>query len=366
MRNIIFIIIIFLLFSCDKGVEILSPEKLNDGINVSTTNQHNIDSVLIANLNNDIANGEFGNIHSFLVMIDNELIVEQYYRSGSRDKIHFIMSVTKAFTSLLTGIAIEKGYIDSEDQYMLDFFPAYKSKEKDSRKHQITIEHLLTMTSGFDWDETTYPIDDHRNSGYEIERSENWLISSLDLKMDTIPSTKYVYCGSNCVILSEIIRATSKKDIADFAEKYLFKPLGIKEYKWYKKNGIFEAGGGLYITSRDMLKFGHLHLNKGIFNGNRIVSCNWIDQTFSPYIETDKPGFHTGYYWDILRSEDGLLVYFRGGRGGQAISIIPDLNMIIVITADNRKKPQSLAPLMERITRIHQDYKLKTNNSIKL
>ncbi|MBT4399850.1 MAG: serine hydrolase [Bacteroidetes bacterium] len=360
MRRILIVVIVLFGFGCQNKVKIMqSPVDLNDGINVSTVKKHNIDTLLLSKVNLDIYDGKYGNIHSLLVMKDDELIVEQYYRSGDRDEIHFIMSVTKAFTSILTGIALENGFIDTINQSMLHFFPEYKISEKDKRKHQTTIEHLLTMTSGFKYNENL-PLDDPRNDGTRIENMDNWLKGCLSLKMNSIPGTEYVYCGANCVILSEVIRVASKKDIAEFAEEYLFKPLKIEEYKWYGKSGFYEAGGGLYIKSRDMIKFGQLHLNGGVFDNTRIVSQNWIDKTFTPYIKSDKPDIYVGYNWDILKSKEGLQVYFRGGRGGQAISLIQDLNMIIVVTADNRKEPQSLAPLMEQTTKIHPDYKSKT------
>lgn len=367
IRLILIVFSVLICIGCqnENGNTIQVPIDIDDGIKVSTPAKHGFNMELLSELNADLYNEKYGNIHSLLIMNDDEIIFEQYYREGNRNEIHFIASVTKSFTSLLTGIAIEKGYIDSINQPFLDYFPNYKATERDERKHQVTIEHLLTMTSGFDWDEETLPYSNPNNDGVRMDQMDNWLDASLRLKMDTIPGTKYVYCGPNDIILGEIIRNTSKKNIAEFAEEHLFKPLGINEYIWKSKNGIYETGGGLFIKSRDLLKFSHLYLNKGVFDNISIVSKDWIDLTFTPRIEIASP-FYMGYHWKIGKPEDELLVYHMNGNGGQIVSIVPALNMIIVMTADNRNQKRPLGPLMERITKIHPDYetKITTPNNV--
>lgn len=343
----------------EKGNIIQNPIDLDDGINISTAEKHDIDSLLLSELNTDIFNGNYGNIHSLLIMKDNELVVEQYYGDGDRDEEHFLASVTKGFTAILTGIAIEKGYIDSLSQPMLDYFPKYKTVETDQRKHKITIEHLLTMTSGFDWDEQTLPFSDPNNDGVKMDRLDNWLDASLLLKMDTIPGTKYVYCGPNDIILGEIIKVTTKLNISEFAKENLFEPLKITEYKWGSKNGIYDTGGGLHMKSRGMLKFGQLLLNDGKVGNTTVVSKDWVDKTFTPYIEMKKP-LYMGYQWRNIHSDEGLLSYFISGNGGQIISLVPDLNIVFVVTADNRGESHPLKEVAERILRIHPNYKMET------
>lgn len=363
MKKIFGLLILTGLISCQQNINCpyQIPVDQNDLLSVSTIIDHNFDSIRFNNLNQDICKGKYGNIHSLLIMNDSELIVEQYYGTGDRDELHFLASVTKGIVAILTGIAIDKGYIDSLNQPMLNYFPNYKAVETDERKYEITIEHLLTMTSGFEWDELSLPFTDPNNDGAKMDHSENLIDECLNLEMDTIPGTKYVYCGPNDIILGEIIKISSGKNIAEFAEKNLFKPLQIDEYRWSSTNDIFHAGGGLWMSSRSMLKIGQLLLNEGKIGATPVISKNWIDKMFTPYIEVKKP-FYMGYQWRIANSEEGILIYHIPGNGGQLINIVPDLNLVFIITADNRGQKYPLGELIESVLRIHPEYKKKTKH----
>lgn len=350
------------LVSCSLKIDcsLQKPVDLNDGLTVSTLEKHNLNKSLFDKINQDICNGKYGNIHSLLVTENNDLVIEQYYNGWERDKLHFLASNTKSFTSILTGIAIGQGFIKSVDQKVLDFFPEYSFLKKDSLKNMITIKDLLTMTSGFQWDEQSLAPDDPDNPGNRIEQTDDWLKSSLMLPMDTVPGTKYVYCGPNDIILSEIIKKATGQTISDYAERNLFKPLGIKEYTWFSKNGVYDSGGGLKLKPRDIAKFGLLHLNRGKWGDTVIVSENWIDEAFAPFIEIKKP-LYSCYQWQMIKTEFGFNAWFIPGNGGQIISIIPNLNMVVIINADNRDIPKNkrvaLEYLMNDIVKLHPEMK---------
>ena len=195
------------------------------------------------------------------------------------------------------------------------------------------------MTSGFKWDEQSLPVSDPKNVGVKFDKTDDWLKSALTLEMDTIPGTKYVYSGPNNIILSEIIKKATGQNVAKFAEKYLFELIGIKEYKWGGKNGVYDSGGGLWLKSRDIAKYGLLLLNKGKWNDKEIVSEKWISEIFNPYIEIKHP-FYSCYQWQMVKTEFSFNSWFIPGNGGQIINIIPELDMVIVINADNRKIPK--------------------------
>jgi CubicO group peptidase (beta-lactamase class C family) len=294
--------------------------------------------------------------------VDNDLVIEQYYNDWKREQLHFLASNTKSFNSILIGIAIEQGKIRDVNQKMLSYFPDYEKNEKDSLKHKITIKNLLTMTSGFKWDEQSLPVDSPENMGVQMDKKDNWLKASLELPMDTVPGIKYVYCGPNDIILSEIIKKATGENIAEFAEKYLFKPLGIKKYEWADKNGIYDSGGGLKLKSRDIAKYGLLHLNRGKWKDTEIVSEKWMNETFAPYIEIKNP-FYSCYQWQMVKTEFGFNAWFIPGNGGQIISIIPDLNMVVVINADNRNIPKNkrepIEYLMNELVKMHPKLKKK-------
>ncbi len=362
MKNLFTVLFIFLILSCSNqnDCSYQKPIDLADGLKVSTLEEQNLDKSLFDKINNDLCGRKYGKIHSLLVIVNNCLVIEQYYNGWKREQLHFLASNTKSFNSILIGIAIQQGKIKDVNQKMLNYFPEYEKNEKDSLKHKITIKNLLTMTSGLKWDEQSLPQNDTNNMGNKIEQTDDWLKSCLVLPMDTNPGTKYVYCGPNDIILSEIIRKATGENIAEFAERNLFKPLGIKEYKWFVKNGVYDSGGGLRLKSRDIAKYGLLHLNKGKWRDSAIVSENWINEIFTPYIEIKNP-FYSCYQWQMIKTEFGLNAWFIPGNGGQIISIIPDLNMVVVINADNRNIPKNkrlpVEYLMNDLMKLHPKLK---------
>jgi len=330
------------------------PTDIKDGLKVSNLKKLKLDTVGFKKLNQDICNGRYGKIHSLLALVEEKLVIEQYYNGWKEDDIHFLASNTKSFNSILMGIAIEKGFIKDVNQKMLSFFPEYAKNEKDSLKHNVTIEHLLTMTAGFKWDEQTLTIHNPENMGVVFDKTDDWLQSALTLEMDTVSGTKYVYSGPSNIIISEIIKKATGQNIADFAKKHLFNPLGIKEYKWDSKNGVYDSGGGLWLKSRDVAKFALLHFTNGKWGGREIVSGKWMEQTFNPHVEINLPRFG-GYQWQIIKAKD-YHIWFIPGNGGQIISIIPALNLVVVLNADNREVSKdnrdSLENLMMDITKM--------------
>ncbi len=202
--------------------------------------------------------------------------------------------------------------------------------------------------------------------GNKMDKADNLFEASIGLPMDTIPGTRYTYSGPNNIILGEIIKASTGKNIAKYAEEKLFKPIGINEYKWFSKNGIYDVGGGLQLKPRDIAKYGLLHLNKGKWDNKQIVSEEWIEEIFSPYIEIKHP-LYSCSQWQMVETEYGFNSWFIPGNGGQIINIIPELKLVIVINADNRKIPSHkrmpLEYLIKDITNIHPRLQNRINNN---
>lgn len=366
MKQLIGVLIIFSFISCKQQPECSYkiPVDKNDGLKVSILEEHNLDRNTFEKVNKDICNGVYGNLHSVLVIHENELVVEQYYNGWDENQIHFLASTTKSFSAIMIGIAIEQGKIKDKNEKMLDFFPDYLSQSNDTLKEKITIKHLLTNTSGFEWDEVSLPVDDPNNMGYKMDKVDNLFKASIDLPMETLPGTKYVYSGPNNLIIGEIIKASTGQNVAEFTGANLFKPLGIIDYQWFSKNEIYDVGGGLKLKSRDIAKYGLLHLNKGKWNDKQIVSSEWMDEIFEPYIEINHP-LYSCYQWQMLKTEYGFNSWFIPGNGGQIINVVPDLDLVIVINADNRKIPKEkrkpLEFLIKDLTKIHP--KLRNNNT---
>ena len=325
MKQLIGVLIIFSFISCKQQTDCSYriPIDKNDGLKVSTLEEHNMDRNIFEKVSKDICSGIYGNLHSVLVIHKNELVVEQYYNGWDENQMHFLASTTKSFSAIMTGIAIEQGKIKDENEKMLDFFPEYLSQSNDTLKEKITIKHLK---------------------------------ASIELPMETMPGTKYVYSGPNNIIVGEIIKASTGQNIAEFTEANLFKPLGIIDYHWFSKNGIYDVGGGLKLKSRDIAKYGLLHLNKGKWNDKQIVSSEWMGEIFEPYIEIKHP-LYSCCQWQMVKTEYGFNSWFIPGNGGQIINVVPDLDLVIVINADNRKvskeKRSPLEFLIQDLTKIH-------------
>jgi CubicO group peptidase (beta-lactamase class C family) len=342
MKTPIIILLATCLLACTPKSEKTynPPVQSNDGLEVSTIQEHQFDQDKFQQISTAIAEGRYGNIHSLLVLHQNELIVEQYFNGWKSEELHYMASTTKSMSAILTGMAIQQGKIKDADELMTDFFPDYASLQEDTLKQQIAIKHLLTNTSGFQWDEKSLPVNDPINDGVRMDRNENWLKASLALPMAAKPGTKYAYSGPNNIIIGEIIKRASEQNVADFANEYLFQPLGIKNYHWFSKNGICDLGGGLKLRSRDIAKYALLHLNKGQWNGKQIVSTQWMEEIFTPVIEIKHP-FYSCCQWQMVKDDDGLNSWFIPGNGGQLISITPGLKLVIVINADNKRIPKS-------------------------
>ena len=276
-------------------------------------------------------------VDSLLILRNGFMVMEEYPTGDySAKSPHRLYSVTKSIVSTLIGIAIREGFIENVEQKMVDFFSNHTIENLDSQKEQISLEHLLTMTPGFEWDQWTYPTGDPRDSITQMIHSSDWVQFLLDLPMVADPGTKWMYNSGASHLLSAIIQRVSGMNTLDFAKQYLFEPLNIQNITWgYDPQGVYHGGGTMNMTSRDMLKIGYLYLNNGIWNGTQIFSSEWASRSSSEYINlgTYDPSLsHAGYgyqMWNI----PSMGVYYAIGMYGQSIYIFPAYDLIVVFTA---------------------------------
>ncbi|GAB6421360.1 serine hydrolase [Bacillus luti] len=284
---------------------------------------------------NQIIQEEYKNMNGMLVVQKGDYIFENYYNGhGPNDAFH-IASVTKTIISALIGICIDKGYIKSVDQKVIEFFPEYKLKAP-----EITVRHLLTMTA-------PYPFTDWQEPLEELCTQPDWVQYTLNRigNGGEIGSFKYSSAGAH--VLSAIITSVTGKIAREFANEYLFQPLGMREIPKYNMkafgfddlfgkdvkgwvhdpNGISTGGWGLTLTARDMVKFGYLYLHQGIYDGKQILSKSWIKES------TEMNQNQYGYLW-WLREEDGIFSYCAMGDGGNMICCVPERELVVVITAE--------------------------------
>ena len=290
----------------------------------------------------DIQSGNYGEIHSLVVYQNDELVTENYFRGYTANDIHFQYSVTKSVTSTLIGIALEKGFISSLDTPLLDFFPEYPDIQNNTPwKQDITLQDVLSMRAGFEWDEWTYSYLDERNDANKLIRSDNMMKFMLDLPMSHAPGSHFTYNSGCTMLLSGIIENTTGQTVNAFAQEYLFGPLGITQWEWEQGNDdLYNTGWGLHLLPLDMAKIGTLFLHNGMYNNQTIVSSDWVNNATSDH------GNAYGYQWWLDFSDTS---YSARGWGGQFIYVIPQKNLILVSTAGNFNNGGTGFQMLERL-----------------
>ena len=261
---------------------------------------------------------------SYLVIKNGYLILEGYPDPDYNEStLKQVWSVTKSFTSALVGMALGAGNLTSLDELVVDFFPDKTIANLDEDKQSITVEHLLTMTAGFE-------------IGTGMSASPDWIQYALDRPMVDVPGETFNYDNGASHLLSAIVNRTTGIPTQSYADTRLFQPLGISDYEWeLDPQGVAAGCSGLSITPRDMAKFGFLYLNNGTWDGEQIVPSTWVSastQVQAPG-ETGTPGHYYGFQWWIDPSIDAYNAY---GANGQIIWVQPENDLIVVFTSSGQ------------------------------
>lgn len=274
-------------------------------------------------------------IRSLLVVRHRYLVAEEYFTPSLYDvnDTHILFSVTKSVVSCLIGIAIDQGFIDNTSQLLLDFFPDRTIANLSAWKEAITLEDVLRMRSGFQWNEDNY---DEYNDFFAMTHTVDWAQYVLDRPMAYEPGSTFYYNSGNSHLLATIINVTTGMTPLAFADQYLFGPLGITTRFWLTDPlGINFGGSNLALKPRDMSKFGLLFLNNGTWDDQQIVSSDWVNRSnngpATPYTHVSY-----GYQWWI-DDNDGW--YSARGYNGQFIYVIPEHDIVVVFSSDNDDGP---------------------------
>lgn len=335
------------------------PQQTSDGWETASLGDVGMDTVPVI----DMMNGLLGRnhlVHGILVARDGKLVFEEYfsgehldlsdlssgvayaYEDFDRNTLHCLASDSKSVTSILLGIAIDKGLVQGTDETMFSFFPDY-SNYSDPVKNQITLAHMLAMASGLPWNES-YPYDDPRNDLVAMVYSEDPIAYVLGKSTVAAPGAQLVYNSGTTNLLGEVVSRSSDMTLWAFAEQHLFAPLGITSYEWYAFPNAPEmavASSTLYLRPRDMAKIGQMFLDGGVWDGTRVVSQGWVSESTTevmdvPASESPTPGYLHGYgfqWWLGTFSTGSTDFYTAAGWGGQFIIVLPDAEMVVVITA---------------------------------
>ncbi len=333
----------------DRGIITYNaPNDLKDGLKVVDASKANVNLELIMQSVNEIEKDnqvykskidsgvskntlrKKGAVDSFLLYKDGALIIEEYFAYATQDKPHYQMSITKSITSYAVGIAIDQKKIGSEEDLILKYFPEIKPSKLSENTKQIKIKDIMSMQSGL-----------QVKKGMVDEKKDNVTEQILTKSNTLVPGTKYKYQGINPNMMVDVLKRTTDYDMDDYVDRYLFGPMGITDYSFGKSaNGMTKAAAGMKLRSRDMLKVGVLCLNKGEFNGKRIISQSWVDKANDNYADNGKNKY--GFFWwthYVTYKGETYEINSCRGAGGQFIFSIPALNSVAVFTSYGSRKP---------------------------
>ena len=285
-------------------------------------------------------------LRSLLVSINGKRVEEQYINGAGPSDGANLKSASKSVLSILVGIALDQGHLENVHDPIGQFFPQYLDETDDPAKQEITIEDLLTMRSGL---EST----SNRNYGRWVQ-SRNWVGHALTRPMADEPRGRMIYSTGNSHLLSALLTESTAMSTLDFARRYLADPLGIRIRPWMRDpQGIYFGGNEMYLTPRAMLEIGELYLNRGRVGDQQVVSAAWIRESLKPRTQSRWSGNEYGYGWWI-RTLAGYRVYYAWGYGGQFIFVVPDLDLVVVVTSSalpgrgRRGHRQAIYDLMEQ------------------
>ena len=265
----------------------------------------------------------FPSAYSLIVIRHGYIVLEEYYNGMSTESTPHVYSITKSFISALTGIAIDEGLIEGVDEKLPDLYPEYMTPNMDPEKKEITVKHMLTHTTGL----------------VRTDSGDDVLENTLQGELAFEPGSEFSYSNTVPDLLSGIIASRSGMKTRDYAELKLFDPIGITIGKWNTTpNGIYMGGYGLYISARDMARLGYLYLNYGYWNGNQILTADWVKETQQLHAGYDSRKGYGYLMWVRQKPETvqgrEIRAYFSYGHRGQYIGIFHDLDLLIVTSAD--------------------------------
>lgn len=296
---------------------------------------------------------DYGNIAGIVVQKNGKTAYEGYFKGYTAERALHVFSVTKSVINVLIGISVDKGYIESVDSKVLDFFPDYTVKRGEKTIQRVTIRDIITMTAPYKYKYAPYT---------KYFTSESWVKAALDLLGGRGELGQFRYTpliGPD--ILSGILSKATGRSVLDFARENLFSPMGIRVDRnvvfntkeeqiavMTKENnisgwvadpkGINTAGWGLFLTPSEMAKIGQLYLNRGIWNGKQLVSPEWIDESTREQSRWDELGLKYGYLWWVIDEKERSFAAL--GDGGNVIYVNPVKNLVVAIASRFMPRPR--------------------------
>jgi CubicO group peptidase (beta-lactamase class C family) len=280
-------------------------------------------------------------IQGLLVARHGRLVLEEYFYGFDRERPHDLRSGGKTFASVIAGIAIDHGAAFGPRTPVYSMFPEYPAAplaHSDPRKQTMTLEHLMTMTSGFACDENGEGDQPGNEDNMQSQTEQpDWYKFMLDQPLMAAPGERSAYCSGAVNLIGGIVRNATKTWLPELLERRLARPLGWRGYHLnLTPAGEWYLGGGIHIRPIDALKLGQLYLNGGVWNGRRLVSRGWVDASTAPHPMNAKGT--DGYNWHTNQIQLGgrtFREYEANGNGGQLLMVVPEADLVVLITAGN-------------------------------
>jgi CubicO group peptidase (beta-lactamase class C family) len=348
MRKLLAILLLVVIPLAASADDCGAPTAAADGWAIASPEAVGIDAAKLCGLDSFLEQWPKRNVHAVLAARHGKLVMERYF-SGvdvhwstdlgvvrfAPDVMHDVKSVSKSATSLLVGIALAEGKFPDLDSSVLDSFPELADLST-PEKARITFRHLLTMSSGFAWDENR-PYTDPLNSEMGMLTAADPFRYIFSQPMQAAPGTLYNYNGGNTSLLAEVLVRRTGRSLHDYARDKLFTPLDVARFDWegVGRSGKLGAYGSLRLTPRDMAKLGQLLLTGGRWNGQAVVPIGWVAESTKPRLMGQGLFFY-GYQWWLGRSlvQGREVIYSAAfGIGGQRVYVIPEFDLVVAINA---------------------------------
>ena len=313
------------------------PLDMHDGIAVGNIARSPLGAATADTIVRSILDGTYKDVHSVLLYHDRKLVLEEYFYGYNAHRPHQLRSATKSVVSALTGIAIDRRALSGVNQRVSSAMKYSSYENPDSRKAAITVGDFLSMSSGLD-------CDDHSSTspGREtvLDDSPDWVKATLDLPMINDPGTKGYYCSGGVSVVGRMTENAVHMPLPEFAQKYLFAPLGVARTDWtwnYDLTSADKEYSQIHLRSRDMLKLGILFEQGGRWHGRRIISESWVSTSTAEHSHVDNVSY--GYFWwrhmfnvETPGGARQVVVIAAQGNGGQKIYIAPQYHLVAVFT----------------------------------
>jgi len=310
-----------------------SPKQETDQWPVCTLSDQQIDQALMDSLTHAIMRERYPDVHSLLIARNDCLAYEEYFYTFNSAFRQNIQSVTKSFVSALAGIALEKNEIKSMDETLCDHLPAYRELACNGQNKTITLDALLSMSTGLEWDEATFDYGDDRNSASIAGKHDDPFIYLFTRPRSATP--RFAYNSMNHSLMNVVLKNTTGLDNGSEITSRILTPLGITSfYLGEPEHGVL---GDIELRPRDMMKLGQLYLQRGSWNNKQLVSATWVRESTSLKSEVE-PELGYGYFWwikEFVWKGKSLESFFAWGYGGQYIFVVPELKLVVAMTGSH-------------------------------